>query len=1074
MVQLMEKIKIFLSMLLVTFSVVLNAQNRNVTGKVTDASSGEPVAGAAVQLKGSVRTYSLSDNDGNFKIQVPAEGVLTVKCLGYVSTEIEVAGKSVIDIALEQDVHVLDDVVVTAFGTSTKEAFTGSAKVLDSGDLAEFQVSAVTSALAGKVAGVQLTNSSGAPGSTPSIRIRGFSSISAGKEPLYIVDGMPYDGDINNINPSDVESTTVLKDAASNALYGARGANGVIMITTKQAKSRDAVVTFDAKVGVNSRALKEYEYIKDPAMYYETHYTALKNYYTDLGYSGLAAHEKANSVITGPAAGGGLGYQVYSVPEGQSFIGTNGKINPAATLGNVVNYGGESYYLTPDNWTDAAYRDGLRQEYNLSVAGGTNRANFYASAGYLNSKGITYNSDMTRYTARLKADYQAKSWLKLYGNVSIAKFNYNSLSDNGSSNSTGNIWAFTSQIAPIYPLYVRNGNGSIKIDENGFQMMDYGDGKMNAGLTRPFINNANPLFANKHNTNNAEGYATTGHGAFDLSFLKYFKLTVNAAISLDDTRSTSVVNPYYGQFASSGGTVGKSHSRTLGFNTQQLLEYKQSVGKNNINVMIGHEYYLDKYYYLYGSKQKMFSQDNKELDGAVVDNKSASSYTTAYNNEGYFGRAQYDYDNRIFASVSYRRDASSKFHPKYRWGNFWSVGAAWIMNKERWFNADWVDMLKIKASIGSQGNDNISSYMYTDYYDIVPSAGNVGVAFSAKGKEDITWETNTNFNTGVEFTFLGGILDGSIEYFHRKTSDMLFAFNVAPSMGYTQYFDNVGDMVNYGVELALTANVINTKNINWAINVNATKVKNRITYLHDDVKTLEIDGYKGYNDGSYFIGEGLPLYTRYMKKYAGVDPATGESLWYKNVKDENGNITGQETTNQYSNADYYTCPTSIPEWYGGFGTSFYCYGFDFSINFSYQIGGKAFDSGYQASMTSPTQGMTGYNYHKDVFQSWTPDNTGSNIPRFQYGDNYTAATSDRFLTDASYLNIENINVGYTFPSKWTNVIKVSTIRLYLAVENVAYWSVRQGFDPRYSFTGSTNATTYLPVRTVSGGLTIKF
>lgn len=303
---------------------------------------------------------------------------------------------------------------------------------------------------------------------------------------------------------------------------------------------------------------------------------------------------------------------------------------------------------------------------------------------------------------------------------------------------------------------------------------------------------------------------------------------------------------------------------------------------------------------------------------------------------------------------------------------------------------------------------------------------------------------------------------------------MLFAFNVAPSMGYTQYFDNVGDMVNYGVELALTANVINTKNINWAINVNATKVKNRITYLHDDVKTLEIDGYKGYNDGSYFIGEGLPLYTRYMKKYAGVDPATGESLWYKNVKDENGNITGQETTNQYSNADYYTCPTSIPEWYGGFGTSFYCYGFDFSINFSYQIGGKAFDSGYQASMTSPTQGMTGYNYHKDVFQSWTPDNTDSNIPRFQYGDNYTAATSDRFLTDASYLNIENINVGYTFPSKWTNVIKVSTIRLYLAVENVAYWSVRQGFDPRYSFTGSTNATTYLPVRTVSGGLTIKF
>ncbi len=1069
----MRKIKIFLSMLFVAVSFPAFAQNITVTGKVTDSDTGEPVAGAAVQLKGSVRTYALTDNAGDYKISVPANGELSVSCLGFVAVDVAVENRGVVNIVLEPETQKLDDVIVVAFGTSTKESFTGSAKVINSDDLAKSQVASVTSALAGKVAGVQLTSSSGAPGSTASIRIRGFSSISAGKEPLYIVDGMPYDGDLNNINPADVESTTVLKDAASNALYGARGANGVILITTKKAKSKDAVVTVDAKWGANTRALRDYEYITDPAMYYETHYQALNNYYLGLGYSALEAHDKVNAVITGPAASGGLTYQVFSVPDGESFIGTNGKINPKATLGNYVTNDGTTYFLTPDNWTDEAYRNSLRQEYNLSVSGGTERANFYASLGYLNNQGITYNSDMTRYSARLKADYQAKSWLKFYGNTSFTNYNYNSLSDNGSSNSTGNVWAFTSQIAPIFPLYVRDKNGNVMIDDNGFRMMDYGDG-MNAGLTRAFMPNANPLFANKVNTRNSEGHSATAAGAMDVTFLKHFKFTGNGSFSLDEYRGTTVQNPYYGQFAGSNGTISKTHARTTAFNTQQLLNYTQSFGKNNVNIMLGHEYYNTKYYYLGASKQNMFSQDNKELAGAVVDNQSAYSYTTEYNNEGFFLRGQYDYDNRIFASASYRRDASSRFHPKHRWGNFWSLGAAWIISKEPWFNAKWVDLLKIKTSYGTQGNDNISSYLYTDRYDIVPSAGNIGVSFSGKGTEDITWETNGNFNMGTEFTLFNGILDGSVEYFHRKTTDMLFAFNVAPSLGYTYYYDNIGDMKNYGVELALTANVIQKKNINWSIDFNATKVKNRITYLHDDVKTLTVDGYDGYNDGTYFYGEGLPIYTRYLKSYAGVDPETGKSLWYKNIKDEDGNITGKETTDQYASADYYLCGNSIPKWYGGFGTSFYCFGFDFSVNFSYQIGGKAFDSGYQTSMASPTQGSTGTNYHVDILKSWSKDNTGSNIPRFQYADTYSAGTSDRFLIDASYLNIENINAGYTFPSKWTEKIKIQSLRLYLAVENVWYWSKRQGFDPRYSFTGSTNYATYLPVRTISGGITIKF
>ena len=1070
----MKKFKIFFTALALTVSTFAAlAQNISVSGTVKDA-AGEPIVGANVVLVGNNTVYALTDVAGAFKLSVPKNGSLDVSCMGYQSAVVPVNGQNTLTIVLKEDAQLLDETIVVAFGTSTKESFTGSAKVVNSETLGQSQVSAVTSALTGKVAGVQTTVTSGAPGSAPSIRIRGFSSISAGNAPLYVVDGMPYDGDINNINPADVESMTVLKDAASNALYGARGANGVIIITTKRSRDRDAVITFDAKVGVNMKAYQSYDVITDPAMFYETHYKALYDSYILGGASPATAWARANSTITGPAAAGGLGYQVYSVPDGERFIGSNGKINPNATIGNKVTYQGQDYLLKPDDWEAAGFRNSMRQEYNLSVAGGGDKSNIYASLGYLTNEGITYNSDMRRLTGRLRADYQAKPWVKFTGNVSYANYNYNSLSGDGGSGDSGNIWAYTSQMAPIYPLVVRDGNGNQIIDANGIGLLDYGDGEMNAGLTRPFLPNNNALLANKLNTRNSEGNAFTASTAADFSFLKYFKFTVNASLALDEYRYTQVLNPYYGQFASSGGTVSKSHTRTTDMNTQQLLNYTQSFGQHTVNVMLGHEWYDRNVAYLSASKSKMFSQTNKELAGAVVDGQSAYSYTSEYNNEGYFVRAQYDDNNTIFLSASFRRDASSRFHPKHRWGNFWSVGAAWIISKEKWFNASWVDMLKLKASYGSQGNDNIGSYLYTDRYDIVPSDGEIAVTFSGKGKEDITWETNRNFNIGTEFTLFHGILDGSVEYFNRTTTDMLFSFTVAPSLGYTSYYDNVGDMRNQGVEISLTANILNKKDLKWDVNFNATKVMNKILYLHDDVKTLNVDGYDGYNSGTYFYGQGLPLYTRYLKKYAGVDPQTGESLWWKKNLDEDGNVTSEEKTNNYSSASYYLGNDAIPDWYGGFGTSFFWKGFDFAVNFSYQLGGKAYDSGYAALMSPPTAGNTGTNFHVDVLKSWTKENPSTTIPRFVYGDVYTAYTSDRFIENASYLNIENINVGYTFPSKWTKKVGIQSLRLYAACENVFYWSVRKGFDPRGSFSGNGSFASYIPVRTLSGGVTFKF
>ena len=1094
-----KRLMTFVACLFLSIGMAL-AQSQ-ISGTVTSAEDGTPVVGASVKVVGT-STGVATDTDGHFTLNAPANAKLQISYIGMVPQTVK-AGKN-LKISLATDQQSLDELVVVAFGTAKKSAFTGSATVVGTEELAKSQVTSVTNALAGAVPGVQLTSANGAPGSTSTIRIRGFSSLNAGNDALIILDGAPYSGDLSNINPNDVESMTVLKDAASNALYGARGANGVIMITTKKSKAgRDAKVTLDAKYGWNSRALQHYDVINDPAEYYEMQYKALYNNYVSNGASASSAWASANSALTGDVSIGGLGYNIWTVPEGQMLIGQNGRMNPNATLGRVVNYKGQDYLITPDDWEDEATRTGIRQEYNVSVNGANEKSNFYASFGYLKNEGITYKSDLTRITGRLRADYQAKKWLKVGANLSFAHFDGNSLSNNGSSSSTGNIWACTSQIAPIYPLYIRDGKGNVMVDDNGITMLDYGNGT-NAGLSRPFLSDANPIQDVKLNTRNYNGNAASANGFVDIDFFPGLKLTINGTYTLDETRTNYVYNGYYGQFDTTGGTVAMYHTRTYDYNLQQLLNYTTTIAdKHNLTALVGHEYYDTRYYEVGGEKSKMFSPDNKELNGAVVDGQGAESYQTRYNNEGYFGRLQYDYEGRYFGSASIRTDASSRFAKDHRWGTFWSIGGAWLINKEKWFKAPWVDELKFKASIGQQGNDNIGSYRYTDMYSISNSSGNIGTSFYSKGTEDITWEKNTNFNTGFEFSFWHSKLTGSLEYYYRKTTDMLFSFSVAPSLGYSSYYDNVGSLYNTGVELNLNYNAIRTKDVQWDIHYNIASLRNRLTMLHPDKKTSTVydasgNPYYGYASGSFFITEGASMYTWRLKEYAGVSE-DGQSMWYKNVYekdannsdvlyDESGNVvddsykgithkkvTGRETTTTYSDADYYvTKQTTIPKFYGGFGTTVRAYGFDLSVNLSYQIGGKGYDGSYATFMQSPTSSTGGYNIHKDLYKAWTSANNTSNIPRFQFGDLYSSASSTRFLTDASYLNIENINFGYTLPASVLRSIRLEALRIYLACENVAYISKRKGFDPRQTYTGSTNATTYSPMRTISIGATVTF
>ena len=554
-----RKLMLLLACLFVGIGLV-TAQTQTVTGVVISEEDGQPVIGASVRVE-NTQLGAITDVDGKFQIaNVPSSAkTLVISYIGMESQTVTI--KPNLKVVLRTNSEMLDEVMVVAFGTAKKSAFTGSATVVDSEKLEQSQVTSVTNALAGAVPGVTLTSNNGAPGSTSSIKIRGFSSINAGNDPLIIIDGAPYSGDLSNLNPSDVESMTVLKDAASNALYGARGANGVVIITTKKANQKgDAVVTFDAKWGANTRALQHYDVITDPGQYYEMHYGAMKNYYMNvMGMSDQAAWKEANKNLF--SSNGGLGYNVYTVPQGQYLIGQNGKLNPNATLGNIVSYKGEEYLLMPDDWENIGTRTGLRQEYNFSVSAANDKSSFYVSLGYLGNEGITEGSDLKRLTARLKADYQAKPWMKIGGNMSYARFDSNSLGNNGSSSSTANIWAFTTQLAPIYPAYIRNADGSIKVDGNGFQMMDYGSG-VNAGMIRPWISDANPIMDNKLNTQNAEGNAMTGNGFIDITPLPGLKVTLNGTFNLDETRFTYVYNPYYGQFDSTGGTVSKSHTIT--------------------------------------------------------------------------------------------------------------------------------------------------------------------------------------------------------------------------------------------------------------------------------------------------------------------------------------------------------------------------------------------------------------------------------------------------------------------------------------------------------------------------------
>lgn len=1075
----MKKIRIFLAMVLMTVSAAaFAAGNIPVKGTVTDAASGEPVVGASVVLQGSTSVYTETGLDGTYEISVPEDGTLVVNCLGYLPRQIAVNGKSILNIAITVDSQSIDETIVVAYGTASKSTFTGSASMVKSETIAAHAATNVTSALQGTTAGVTVISSSGDPTSNePTIYIRGYGSMNASSTPLIILDGMPYDGNIRDINSADVESMSVLKDAASSAIYGHRGANGVVLITTKKGKSGDAEVRFDAKWGSNSRLIPQYDVMTNPGEYYETIYKSLYGQYFYSGHSEAESHAYAQANLL-DGKKGGAGYLVYTVPEGENLVGTNFKLNPNAVLG----YSDGEYYYTPDDWYNETFHNSFRQEYVASISGSGDKFHYYGSLGYLDDGGIVANSGYKRYSARINADYQAKKWLKFISNIGYTHSDSQSPSYSTSDwASSGNVFYITNSMGPIYPLYVRDAQGKI-MESNGLPVFDANQTNQKRPNT---VGNA--VRDNLVNTKKSVHDVVNGNWGLNITPVKGLSIQANVGVHVDNNRYNAL-SSQFGSASSVDGAASVYASKYFTLNQQYLAKYTTSFGgtKHNLDVYAGYERYKLTYSYLSAYNDHLFDPYVGELGNATGKAQMTSnSYVNTYMTKGIFANAQYDYDGKYVITGSYRRGASSVFAPGHQWGDFGAVSAAWVISKENFMaNASWVDFLKIKAGYGIIGNDTINdandayapySDQYKASYDEDAKAYSLTLTY--KGNEQLTWETINSANVGVEFELLGGYLNGSIEYYNRVTKDLLYNKEVPLSAGNpTGYYPtNVGSMRNAGIDIDLGGKIISNDNVNWTWNLNMSHNKNTILALDPDIER------NGGIKTSYYIRKvGGSKYEAYLLKAAGLSDK-GQQLYWMKVKDEDGNPTGELTTTaDPTKADQFECGTVDPKLTGGFGTSLEFFGVDISCQLSFALGGKYYDGTYQSLMHTDATGA-GSAWHKDALKAWTPENTNTDIPRLDNSTLLGQTAVDKFLISGNFLSVNNVTVGYTFPKKICSAIKMSSLRIYFTGENLAVLTARKGIDPRYSvgvgsYTNGSgrNNNAYSSMRTITGGITLTF
>lgn len=1048
-----KRLAMFLASMLFVGVQLLQAQTTRITGTVTSSEDGMPLPGVSVIVKGTT-IGSATDIDGKYELNVPAGAeTLTVSFIGYVTQDVAIAGRSVIDIVMESESKQIEEVMVVAYGVAKKESFTGSAEVISAKKLEKRTVTNVTKALDGLAAGVLTTSGSGQPGSSVGVRIRGFGSINASQEPLYVVDGVPYDGNLNAINPSDIESMSVLKDASAGALYGARGANGVVMITTKKgAKKEDQMnVNFKGTWGVSQRAIPAYETLNQRE-WLEFQFQAFKN--NEIQNNGidpsLAGVVAISSMISGSNKLFGDAGEIYNPFNYQITDLINpetGKVRKDATL------------KWNDNWMDETLeKNPLRQDYIVSVTGGSAKTSYMASIGYTDEGGLLKTTNFNRYSGRLNVDVNPKEWFKMGLNANFSQTESNYLSATGSS--TSNVWYSAMRMGPIYPIYIRDTNGNLVLDAAGKKQYDYGTSRP-AGAQSNY-NSIATLFEDKFNLTSDNFSARSYVSFLDLKegILQGLKFTLNFGTDFVNQNRHTYENPFFGNAAGSNGRAFKYNYRTLSYTFNQLINYNRTFAdKHNIDVVLGHEYYDYKYNYLRAGKTGFPFGGLFELDGAstVYD---ASSYVNDYRLESYLSRVNYSYNDRYYLSASYRTDGSSRFHKDSRWGQFWSVGANWRISQEEFLNdVAWLNNLSAKVSYGLQGNDNVQSfYAWQSTYSLdYPNAGASGAIIGSLENVDLLWETNKNFNVGFD-SRLFNRLSLSVEWYTRKTEDMLMNYPIALSLGFAGYDKNIGSMKNSGFEISVSGEVLQTKDFRWTLGVMGSTVKNEVLELADKPEITS---------GSYIIKEGEVLNSFYLPRSAGVDPATGKQLYW--VWD------GTDKANKYissSASKALQCREivgdRIPKLFGSITNEFAYKNFDLAVLCTYSIGGKVLDGLYADLMTPMYMGGAVHAHNK---RAWSEPGDVTDVPRPIIGSDKTITDAD--LINASYFSIKNITLGYTLPKKWASSIRVDNVRVSAIADNVVLFTHLKGMDPQYNFSGGTDYV-YTPTRTFSFSLELKF
>lgn len=1058
----MKRVLLTFVLLCIIGAQVLNAQSRVLSGIVVSAEDGATIPGVSVVVKNTT-IGTVTDFDGKFRLKAPVDAkTLVFSFIGLETKEVHVGNKVDFKVSLKSEAIDVDEVMVVAYGTAKKASFTGSAGVVGAQKLETRPLTSVSQALEGATTGVQVTTASGQPGSAPSIRIRGFGSLNGNANPLYVVDGVPYSGSLSDINPDDIASMTILKDASSSALYGSRAANGVVLITTKNGKKGSKTkVSVKALYGVVTRAIPQYEKV-NAQQYYELSTEAYKN---SLIYGDeLPADQSLATAVNG--INGLLKYNPFNVPNDEIMM-ADGTINPNAQV------------VAPDlDWFKPLEQTGHRQNYNASVTSSGEKGNHYLSVGYLDENGYIINTGYKRFNSRLSSDFNVNDWFKVSNNIAFAS-SESKYSVGTGDNSYNNPFSFGRGIGSIYPVYlVEPQTGAYILDQDGNKQYDLGGGYPEHNINaRPSASSPGRHVVAEMEYNNKEVKINTVSDRFNATFNLYkgLSLSTNVGIDIRNYKYQYFENTIVGDGAPSGRFADDRYISTT-INANQLLKYNKEFGSGHtIDLLLGHESYSYDYERISTRKKQVIAQGIYEM-AQFVTPTNLNGYTDKKRIESYLGRMEYNYLDRYYVSASYRRDGSSVFQKENRWGGFFSVGASWRIKEENFLKeVEWIDNLKLRASVGEVGNDRLyyPGTTNTDYYasqalyGTYPNGNNPGLIWNSIGNESLKWEVNTSYDAALEFGLLDGKVNGSIEYYLKDSKDLLYSMPLAPSQGFMNQNRNIASLRNSGIELGLNVRWIKTQNVEWSTDLQLSTIKNEITEIPDPF----INGSKRWDVGH-------SIYDFYTYDYAGVNPDNGDAMFYKYKDGANGNRVKEldadgnpVLVNDYQQAGKgYIGESSIPDFYGSIGSNLKVHNFTLSLLATYSVGGKILDVNYAGLMNSQDLGS---GMHVDQLDAWKKPNDNTNIPRLEKDNSNLAPISSRWLTDASYLALKNITLSYTFKKSMLRGIGLDRLRVYASGENVFILTKRKGMDPQESFAGTTS-NKFIPSRVMSIGVDLSF